>query len=113
MKRIIAALIACILVLGLFACGKKEEPQQSKDLLEQIKDRGYIIIATEGDWAPWTFHGDDDELTGFDVELGKLIAKGLGVEARFEETPWDSPHSFIEHYTFIFINLINNHYLCV
>jgi len=86
MKKIIAIMLAMILLLGLCSCGKKEE----KTALEEIKEKGFITIATEGVWAPYTYHDDNDKLTGFDVELGRLIAKGLGVEAKFEETPWDS-----------------------
>ena len=89
MKKIIAVLMVLVLVLCFAACGKKEDGK-AKDLLEEVKARGYIVIATEGNWAPWTFHDESDNLTGFDVEMGKLIAEGLGVEARFEETPWDS-----------------------
>ena len=89
MKKIIALVLAFTLLFAFAACGKKEEVK-SENLLEEVKTRGYLIIATEGSWAPWTFHDKQDVLTGFDVELGKLIAEGIGVEARFEETPWDS-----------------------
>lgn len=88
MKKLIAASLCLLMIFTLCACGKKEE--EAKDLLAEIKERGYITIATEGDWAPYTYHDENDKLTGFDVELGALIAEKLGVEARFEETPWDS-----------------------
>jgi cystine transport system substrate-binding protein len=88
MKKLTAVILTLALVFCFAACGKKEE--KSENLLEEIKTRGYITIATEGNWAPWTFHDENDVLTGFDVELGKLVAEGLGVEAQFEETPWDS-----------------------
>ena len=61
------------------------------DLLAEIQERGTIIIATEGDWSPWTYHDEETgELVGLDIEIGKLIAEGLGVEADFQETDWDS-----------------------
>ena len=65
------------------------QSEEAKDLLAQIKERGKIIIAMEGAWQPWTYHDADGKLTGFDVEVGKLVAKGLGVEAEFMETAWD------------------------
>ena len=90
MKKICALLLIFAMVFCFAACGKKEE-STSEDLLAEIKSRGYITIATEGNWAPWTYHAEgSDELTGFDVEMGRLIAEALGVEARFEETQWDS-----------------------
>ena len=66
------------------------EESTSGDLLSEIKERGKIIIATEGAWAPWTYHDENDELVGLDVEIGKLIAEGLGVEAEFAETNWEA-----------------------
>ncbi len=60
------------------------------DQLDDIKARGYIVIATEGDWQPWTFHNESNELVGLDVEIGLAIAEYLGVEARFVETGWDA-----------------------
>ncbi len=87
-KRAAALILALILTAGLLSCGQTASAE--KDLLQEIRDRGYITIATEGDWSPWTYHDDDGALVGLDVDLGKLIAKGLGVEAKFEETAWDS-----------------------
>ena len=63
---------------------------ESGDLLARIRQKGYIVIATEGDWAPWTYHDETNELVGLDVELGKAIAAYIGVEARFAETNWDA-----------------------
>ena len=63
--------------------------QEAADLLSEIEEKGQIVIAMEGTWAPWTYHDEDDELVGYDVEAGKLIAEKLGVEAVFEEGPWD------------------------
>ena len=60
------------------------------DLLARIQKRGSIVIATEGNWAPWTYHDQNDELVGLDIEIGKLIAESLGVKAEFVETDWNS-----------------------
>ena len=61
----------------------------SGDLLEQIKERGTITIAMEGTWAPWTYHDENDNLVGYDVEVGTLIAEKLGVQPQFIEGEWD------------------------
>ena len=62
---------------------------QSADLLEEIQDRGTITIAMEGTWAPWTYHDENGDLVGYDVEVGQLIAEKLGVEPEFVEGEWD------------------------
>lgn len=59
------------------------------DLLTQIQERGEIVVAMEGTWAPWTYHDESDELVGYDVEIAKKIAEKLGVEAVFVEGEWD------------------------
>lgn len=59
------------------------------DLLAKIQSEGKIIFAMEGTWAPWTYHDEAGELVGFDTEVGKLIARELGVEAEFVEGEWD------------------------
>lgn len=53
-----------------------------KDLLDQIQARGSITVAMEGTWAPWTYHDENDELVGYDVEVAKLIANELGVDGQ-------------------------------
>ena len=80
-KTILVLLVVMMLASSAFAEG---------DLLAEIQARGTIIIATEGNWSPWTYHDEDDKLVGLDIEIGTLIAHGLGVEPEFQETDWDS-----------------------
>ena len=96
MKKLFVLILAAVMAFTAAACSKPESAETTTaeaakaDLLAQIKERGYITIATEGDWSPWNYHDENDVLTGFDVEIGRKIAEGLGVEAKFEETDWDS-----------------------
>lgn len=57
--------------------------------LEAIQAAGSIKIGTEGTYAPFTFHNAQGELVGFDVEIGKEVAKRLGVKPEFVESRWD------------------------
>ena len=86
MKKIFALLLALMLLAVSVAAFAEGE----KDLLARIQERGKLIIATEGNWSPWTYHDENDVLTGFDIEIGALIAKGLGVEPEYMETAWDA-----------------------
>lgn len=83
MKRILCLLLSALL-LAACAAALAEGGQ-----LDAIREKGEIIIATEGEWRPWTYHDESDALVGFDVEIAKLIAGKLGVSATFAETPWD------------------------
>lgn len=71
------------------AASQSGEAEGAADLLAQIKERGEIIVAMEGNWAPWTYHDEDDDLVGYDVEIAQLIAEKLGVKASFVEGEWD------------------------
>ena len=79
-------IIAIVLALMLAVCPAFAEEE---DQLAAIKAKGEIVIATEGTWAPWTYHDESGELVGFDVEVAKAIAEKLGVTATFAETEWD------------------------
>ncbi len=94
-KLAVLAATAVLCVTSLVGCGSaasssSADKASDKDLLGRIQERGTMIVATEGDWAPWTYHDESGELTGYDVELAKEVAKKLGVEAEFQETVWDS-----------------------
>ena len=72
--------------------GSQEETSAAdgqQDLLAQIQEKGFVTIAMEGTWAPWTYHDENDNLVGYDVEVGQRIAQRLGVEADFIEGEWD------------------------
>ena len=61
----------------------------SGDLLAQIQQRGEIGVGSEGTWSPWTYHDENDQLVGFDIEVAQKVAEKLGVKATFVEGEWD------------------------
>lgn len=59
------------------------------DLLDTVKSRGTLRIAVEGTFPPFTFKDQKtNELTGFDVDVAKLVAAKLGVKPEFTTTEW-------------------------
>ncbi|MEJ8303393.1 amino acid ABC transporter substrate-binding protein [Saccharibacillus sacchari] len=105
-KATMLGLVAILMTLMLAACGNnngssntaatnnagtsEENTAAASNSLEKIKSAGKIVIGTEGTYPPFTYHDASGELTGFDVEIAREVAKRLGVEAQFEEAPWDS-----------------------
>ena len=83
LRKLTALFVACILLLSVPAA-------LADDLLATVLGRGKVIIATEGAWAPWTYHDETDALVGFDVEVARAVAAKLGVEPEFVECPWES-----------------------
>ncbi|WP_151734682.1 amino acid ABC transporter substrate-binding protein ['Paenibacillus yunnanensis' Narsing Rao et al. 2020] len=65
------------------------ENQEASGSLAAVKTAGKLRIGTEGTYAPFTYHGTDGKLTGFDVEIAAEIARRLGVDAEFVEAQWD------------------------
>ena len=83
MKWLKSLLVAAtVQVLALTAAHAGED-------LDKIKQAGVFRIGTEGTYAPFTYHDASGALVGFDVEIGREIAKRLGVNAEFLEGRWD------------------------
>ena len=57
---------------------------------DKIKEKKEIVIGTEGTFAPFSYHEDNDNLVGYDVEVSRALAKELGVKVKFVEVKWDS-----------------------
>ena len=87
MKRMIAAVLAVFMLASVMTMAASAKG--SDDLLETIQKRGTIIVGLEGDWAPWSYVDENDELTGYDVEVAKAIADKLGVEIQIVPGEWD------------------------
>ncbi|GHA42500.1 amino acid ABC transporter substrate-binding protein [Amylibacter ulvae] len=75
---------------GLEAYGKPQNT--ARDIvgqsLDDIIERGWMMFAVYEDYAPYSWM-KDGSLVGIDVDLGRLIAQDLGVEARFFQTAAD------------------------
>lgn len=84
MKKFVSLLLALMMALGMTALA-----EESKDQLARIQEKGEIVIATEGTWAPWTYTDENGTLVGFDVEIATAIAEKLGVKATFVTVEWD------------------------
>ncbi len=104
MKNLYKVLVVGIVAaLALTACGGGGA--QADDLLGAIKERGYILVSTDPNYAPQSFlntegsRPDDSkcpsdalttaEMQGFDVDVAIAIGDGLGVETCFATPSWD------------------------
>jgi polar amino acid transport system substrate-binding protein len=59
------------------------------DLLAEVKQRGKLLIATDANYKPQSFKNPDGSFEGFDIDVGKEVAKRLGVEAEFLDVNFD------------------------
>lgn len=88
MKKLTALILAFVLAFTFTACSQNSQGSSAKaaNRLEEIKQRGYITVATEPYFAPNEFidpsKTGDEQYVGADVELAKYIADKLGVELK-------------------------------
>ena len=60
-------------------------PLAHAELIDDVNDRGELRIAVEANTSPFNFK-EDGKLTGFEVELGQMLAGELDVRADFVVT---------------------------
>ena len=80
--RAIAIVGAAVVMACVFAVGSGQAAS-----LEEIKKRGYMIVATEDDFRPFEFV-QDGKPAGFDNELLVLLRTAAPFEIRQEIIPW-------------------------
>jgi polar amino acid transport system substrate-binding protein len=105
MKKMYNGLLVAVLAsLVLAACGAASTPEP-EDLLAAIKQRGYILVSTDPNYAPQSFLNTEGqrasdtkcpsdaltaaEMQGFDVDVAKAIGEALAVETCFATPEWD------------------------
>ncbi|MBM7641787.1 transporter substrate-binding domain-containing protein [Streptococcus loxodontisalivarius] len=82
MKKILSLVSLAAALFVLVACSTKST---SSDKWESIKEAGTLKVATSGTLYPQSYHDDDNNLTGYDVEIIKEIAKRLDLKVEFTE----------------------------
>ncbi|MDE6182510.1 MAG: transporter substrate-binding domain-containing protein [Eubacteriales bacterium] len=110
MKKFLSLIIAVGLTFSLVGCGGKtenpeptteatettetnnEESNTSASKIDEIKNKGYLSVATSPDYPPYEFkiiEGGKEKTVGFDIAIVEEIAKDLGVELKLVEMGFD------------------------
>lgn len=61
----------------------------SADELATIKESGVLKIAMSGQYPPFNFVNEQNEVVGFDPAIGTEIAKRMGLKTEIVTTAWD------------------------
>ena len=67
---------ACVFVLAASAAAMGVA-QAADSKLDSVLARGKLIVGTGSTNAPWHFQGADGKLQGFDIDIARMVAKGL------------------------------------
>lgn len=94
MKKSLLLILSLLLTLALAACSGGSQKSNGNNaagntLYDQIKAKGVVTIGTEGTYAPFSFHDQNGQLTGFDIDIAKEVFKRLNIKPQFIETKWD------------------------
>ena len=78
------------LLLGaVTACAALALPVHAADLLDKVKASGTLRIALEGTYPPFNFKDPrTGQLTGYDVDVARLVAAKMGLKPEFVTTEW-------------------------
>jgi len=104
MKKLYSVLVVVIVAsLMITACGAGAK--EADNLLDAIKQRGYIMVSTDPNYEPQSFLNTEGkrpsdtkcpsdalttaEMQGFDVDVAKAIGDNLGVETCFATPAWE------------------------
>lgn len=100
MKRWIYLFVFLVSIVMISACGKSDtskgdsKKNSEKNRWTEIEEAGEIVVGTSGTLIAASYYDGDeeteDQLTGYDVEVMREIAKRLGVDVKFEIMGIDS-----------------------
>ncbi|MCV9907582.1 ABC transporter substrate-binding protein [Brucella sp. HL-2] len=82
LKSLIA--IAAVAITASFS----SVPAQA-DELEKLKESGEMRIAMSGQYPPFSFTNEQNEVVGFDASIGSAIAEKMGLKPKIMTTPFD------------------------
>ncbi|MCK4997726.1 amino acid ABC transporter substrate-binding protein [Candidatus Pacearchaeota archaeon] len=91
MKKSILIIVGGIIMIAIIAILILIAPKETipeDDSFVKIKDKEIIKIGTGGEAPPHSYYNEDDELTGYDIELIKEIMKRLDIGIEFIIIPW-------------------------
>ncbi|WP_324823789.1 amino acid ABC transporter substrate-binding protein [Sinanaerobacter sp. ZZT-01] len=94
-------ILVLVLLIGVFAtgCGKKgnsNEVTVDDTSLTDVQAKGTLVIGCDDEFPPMGFRNESGEVTGFDIELAKLVAEKLDVEAVVQPIDWKTKEMSLE-----------------
>lgn len=106
MKKLLALVLAIMMVFGLCACGKNDKAADGNATGDKNKPTvvvGYTL------YAPMNYKDDNGVLVGFDTELAKAVFDKMGYNVVFQEINWDNKYTDVDSGT---IDCIWNGFTC-
>jgi len=95
MKKKYGLLLAMLVALFMLVVPMSTQHAQAAtdDSLEKIQKKGVLVMGTSPDYPPYEFQATvngKSTVVGMDVEIGKKVAKDLGVKLKIKSMSFDS-----------------------
>ena len=106
MKKLLALLLALVMVFAMVACGSEEateapETTETTDVTEEVAEEtteeaafttaveGKLVMATNAQFPPYEYY-EGEVIVGIDAEIAAAIAEKLGLQLQIEDMEFDS-----------------------
>ena len=89
LTKILAALMAGIMLFGFAACGNSGSKAGDGDKKTGDGEKKTLTMATNAEFPPYEYH-DGDKIVGIDAEIAQAIADKLGYELKIEDMEFGS-----------------------
>lgn len=90
MKKMMALVLALLLVASLCACGSSNSNGGNDSGKLTTIEQGKLILSTNSDFPPYDMLGDDGSFEGIDYEVAAKLAEKLGLELVINDMGFDA-----------------------
>ncbi|WP_170765041.1 transporter substrate-binding domain-containing protein [Ruegeria lacuscaerulensis] len=90
-RRLLGVALGAVVATGVATSGWAQSTTQElsrESVIETIKQDGVIRIGLSL-FVPWSMRDKNGDLIGFELDVGRKLAKDMGVEVEFVPTSWD------------------------
>ena len=91
--------LALVAASGILDPQRARAQASSESLLRTVLDRGHLIVGTGSTNPPWHFEDDKGKLTGMDIAMARILAKGLFDDETKVEYVQQDPNARIPNIT--------------
>lgn len=89
-KKLTAMLILMAFALVMAGCSSSSQENEETTAWDTIKEEGKLTVATSGTLYPTSYHDSElNDLTGYEVEVVREMAKRMDLEVEFSEMAFD------------------------
>lgn len=89
------ACVACLSAVLLTGCSSSNEDAQSSSDTDSSADISTLIVGFDNSYPPYGFMDENNQPTGFDLDLAAEVAKRNGWDLQLEAIDWDAKDALL------------------